>query len=156
MEITFTQVDQIRKQYSLALQNFLMAFQADSRPKLMEMVLSAADKVAATDNWYIATDAVLRTGIWNDIRSDLKLHATLIKFERMALALLTMDGTRDAFVAGIQNMLLTGNLNDKVVDKDFIETVQRGQEAMQVEKIPGAIGLLSVILYRDIWTIVSK
>lgn len=154
MDTTFTPVDQIRKQYALALQNFLRAFQEDSRSKVMEMVLATADKVAVSDNWYIGTDAVLRSLIWNEIRGDLKLHATLIKFERMVLTLMAMDGLQLPFEGGIRKMIMPGSFHE-IVDKDFKETCQHN-EAVDVLKIPGAVGLLSVILFRDIWTIVTK
>jgi hypothetical protein len=153
-----SRIDLCRKQYAMCVMNFLKAFTAESGKQIMADVVNIADKVSAEHNWYNANATVIRTGLWDEIRQDPKVHVILIKFERMALAALQMEELDEAFVKMINRMFLTTPMNAKIVDKDFADTTQAVQAdtMFNVEQVPGLIGLMSVVLFRDLWTMVER
>ncbi|MNF45771.1 hypothetical protein D3C87_1094220 [compost metagenome] len=152
-----SRIDLCRKQYALCVMNFLKAFTAESGKQIMADVVNVADKVAAGHNWYNASATVIRTGLWDEIRQDPKVHVTMIKFERMLLAVLGMEQMDEDFIKMINRMFLTTTLNDKIVDKDFLDTTKclPAEQGFTVAAVPGLTGLLSVVLFRDLWTMVG-
>lgn len=153
-----SRIDLCRKQYALCVMNFLKAFTPESAKLIMADVVNVSDKVAAGHNWYNASATVIRTGLWDEIRQDPKVHVTLIKFERMLLAVLSMESMDDDFIKMINRMFLTNALNDKIVDKDFLDTTKclPTEQGLSAMGVPGLIGLLSVVLFRDLWTMVER
>jgi hypothetical protein len=151
-----SRVDQCRKQYALALHNLLAAFTKDSSRKVMDAVVQTVDTIAANQNWFHAGSTAIRTGLWDEIRNDVPVHMTLIKFERICLGLMTLEGMHDEFLAAINAMFLTTAMNDQVVDKDFIETISaKASVGFNAATIPGLVGLMSVLMFRDLWTVVQ-
>ncbi|ARV77326.1 hypothetical protein FDI21_gp157 [Pseudomonas phage Noxifer] len=153
MEIT--RVDIIRKHYALALQNFLRSFTPDSTKKLIAAVVENTDAIAANHNWFMASEAMLRTGLWEKMRSDVEFHVIMMKFERMCLALMSMEGLRAEFIAAMDSMLVLEPYANGVVDDDFKKTTNP-VTGFSTIMAPGMVGLLSVLLFRDLWTIVER
>jgi len=155
MEIPFTQVDQMRKVYSLAVTNFLRPFSEDARKALTEMILGTADEIATKTNWFIGTAPVIKTSIWDVMRHDPKTHAALTKLERITKALMMADGLDVAYIAAIGAMIEQVGLDQDIVDEGYIKTC-RPDRHYHINHIPGAAGLLSVILFRDVWGLTAK
>jgi len=152
-----SRIDLCRKQYAMCVMNFLKAFTAESSKAIMNEVVNVSDKIAASHNWYNASATVIRTGLWDEIRNEPKVHVTLIKFERMVLAALQMEQLDEEFVKMINRMFLTTTMNMKVVDKDFADTTAVvGETMFNAEQVPGLLGLMSVVLFRDLWTMVER
>lgn len=152
-----SRVDQCRKQYALALFNLLGSFTQESGRKAMDNVVEVVDQIAVNQNWFHAGSTAIRTGLWDEIRNDVPVHMTLVKFERICLSLMTLEGIHDEFVAAINTMFLSVNLTPTIVDKDFIETMGKvNSDAFSAVSVPGLVGLLSVIMFRDLWTVVQK
>jgi hypothetical protein len=152
-----SRVDQCRKQYALALFNLLASFTQESGRKAMDNVVEVVDQIAVNQNWFHAGSTAIRTGLWDEIRNDVPVHMTLVKFERICLSLMTLEGIHDEFMAAINTMFMNARLHQSIVDKDFVETMTAASnEAFTAASVPGLVGVMSVIMFRDLWTVVQK
>lgn len=153
-----SRIDLCRKQYAMCVMNFLKAFTPESTKTIIGDVVNVADTIAANHNWYNASATVIRTGLWDEIRQDPKVHVILIKFERMVIAALGMEQLDEEFIKMIDRMFLTTTMNDRIVDKDFIDTTKPPPSDLQftAASVPGLLGLMSVVLFRDLWSMVER
>lgn len=153
MEIT--RVDIVRKHYALSIQNFMRSFSPESTKKLVATVVETTDGIAASHNWFMASEAMLRSGLWDMMRKDTEFHVIMMKFERICLGIMSLEGMREDFVKAIDSMLMLDQYNTSVVDEDFNKTTEPMKSFTSVS-VPGLVGLLSVLMFRDLWTIVER
>lgn len=145
---------EIRTIYSMTMNNFLLAFSMETRKKLMTAFVGHADEVNATINWFNASPTVIKSTLWARIREDVTTHLAMIKLERMILSTLNMAGHEAQFIKGLDQMFLSMPLEKNVVDDDFVNSTTVATPSKNgIVAIPGLTCLLSIILFRDLWTI---
>lgn len=150
-----TRVDIVRRNYALAIQNFLRSFSPESGKKLVAAVVETTDDICAKHNWFIASEPMMRTGLWKTMREDTEFHVIMMKFERIALGLMSLEGMRDDFITAMNAMLMTEPYATNIVDGDFTKTTDPMHQFTAIS-VPGLVGLLSVIMFRDLWTFVER
>lgn len=132
-----------------SLDSLLAPLTPESAQKLLGEVLELVDEIAASTNWYIASTSVIQATLWDPMRSNLRVHAALIKLERLLLTYLTLQGASTLYLTSLEEMFYTHE-SHKLVDDEFSKTLAAARlgGSLGPVKIPGLVGLLSLILFR--------
>lgn len=148
--------EEIGKLYHTTLVDMFLPMDNDTALMTYAAVMETVDDIQLNTNWFIPSTNVIRTTLYNAIRSDMKVFSVLVKLERLMAFKLALTEVEEHFYKCLAKMFHLDGTEETVVDDDIDELLSQPSNVIykqiaQVQRVPGLAGLLTAMQYRHIW-----